>query len=94
MTNAEKAYRDFLSTIDASVAGSDEHGDLIWHVECSAEANAGDTMNETGGEWGSDEYWDVALRTAQMCADDWRGCYPQLRLRPRPIIVERGILRK
>jgi hypothetical protein len=78
MTNAEKAYRAFIAAIDVSVAGRDGYGDLRWHVECSAEANAGDTMNETGGAWFSDEYWASALDTAKMCADDWRSYYPKL----------------
>jgi hypothetical protein len=79
MTNAERAYQNFIAAIDTSIAGRDNYGDLRWHIECSAETNAGDTMNETGGEWYSDEYWQSALSTAKLCADDWRGYYPQLR---------------
>jgi hypothetical protein len=79
MTRAEHTYRLFLDMIDTSVAGRDNYGDLRWHVECSAETNAGDTMNDTGGTWYSDAYWASALDTAKMCVDDWRSFFPQLR---------------
>jgi hypothetical protein len=45
--------------------------------ECIADSalvNASDTIpgNRTG------EFWDIALFTARMIADDWRSYYPEL----------------
>ena len=65
---------EFMATVDDSVAGSDEHGGLSWHIECSAEANANDMSFMPGSDdW---EHW--AVETAKMCLDDWRGFYPYL----------------
>ncbi len=82
MTNLEK-YEAFTASIDTTVAGQDEYGDLRWHVECSAEGNAGDTMKEMGLTYETtldyeDAFYAVALATAKECADDWRSYYPEL----------------
>ena len=45
--------------------------------ECIADSalvNAGDTIKENPAE----EFWDIALSTARMIADDWRSYYPEL----------------
>ena len=65
-------YEAFIASIDNSKAGTDEYGNLAWHVDCSAQANACDTCPDGEG------FWEVALDTAKMCADDWKGFYPQL----------------
>jgi hypothetical protein len=77
----EANYRAFIASIDTSVCGRDEYGDLRWHIECSAEGNAGDML--TGQTFDTDyDYEDAlytaALATARDCADDWRSMYPQL----------------
>ena len=75
MTNqsAKTRYDAFIASIDVSIAGRDQYGDLRWHIECSAEANAtGDNQSE--------EWFGSALESARMCADDWKSFYPQLKL--------------
>ena len=37
---SERKYDEFIASIDVSVAGSDQHGDLKWHIDCTAMANA------------------------------------------------------
>jgi len=70
---SQAQYEAFIAAIDTSIAGSDEYGDLRWHVACSAEANAGDMMAE-----GNEDFYAAALATAEMCLDDWKSYYPQL----------------
>ena len=77
---AEQIYRNFLASIDTSVAGRDQYGDLRWHVECSAEANATDMQQEKTTAQTTDGYYAAALSTAKICLDDWESYYPQLRL--------------
>lgn len=81
--SAKEQYADFIASIDASIAGRDEHGDLRWHIECSAEANAGDMQAEGVAERTEEGWYSAALDTAKMCLDDWKSYYPQLRL-PAP----------
>jgi hypothetical protein len=57
-------YTAFITSIDNAVAGSDEYGNLAWHIDCSAMAN-GATMAE-------------CLDTARMILDCWQDFYPQL----------------
>ena len=69
---AHTKYSNFLDAIDVSVANSDHYGNLRWHVDCTALANAEDE------EWDSDDYWCAALGTARMVLDCWEDFYPQL----------------
>jgi len=79
MNTAEQAYDDFIANIDTSVAGSDQYGDLRWHVACSAEANAGDMQAEGSAEATDTGFYEAALSTARSCVDCWQDYYPQLR---------------
>lgn len=78
MTPAETAYRAFIAGIDCTVAGSDAHGNLAWHVACSAEANATDMQREGTAPKTDCGFYGAALTTAEMCLDCWRDYYPQL----------------
>jgi hypothetical protein len=71
----------FIAAIDTSVAGIDRLGfDLRFHVSSAAEQNAADTF--AGDDDLTDDqmeiYWDKALSTAAMVADDWQTFFPQL----------------
>lgn len=69
-------FQAFLETIDVSQAGTDEYGDLRWHIECSALANANDSFS---GATFSEEAWaEMAYDTAFMIYDCWEDFYPQL----------------
>jgi hypothetical protein len=46
------------------------HSDLRECIRGSAMTNASDTPSEP--------FWDVALVTAKMIADDWKAFYPEL----------------
>jgi hypothetical protein len=58
-------YESLIASIDNSVAGTDEYGNLAWHVDCSAIAN----MRHS---------WKEAIDTANMIIDCWQDFYPQL----------------
>lgn len=60
-------YQDFIASIDNSVAGSDFHGNLASHVDCSVQANA---------EAGATD--DDLISQAKMILDCWESFYPQL----------------
>lgn len=63
-------YTALIDGIDSSVAGSDEYGNLAWHVDCSATANAsGNTFVEK---------FQSQIDTAKMILDCWEDFYPQL----------------
>jgi hypothetical protein len=81
--NDQATYQRFIAAIDSSVAGTDEYGDLAWHVDCSAQANAGDM-----GYASPEEYWTNALSTAEVVLDDWHSYYPQLIPRTAPYTIE------
>ena len=70
--NTRQAYEAFLAAIDVTIAGTDEYGDLRWHVECTAVSNAND-CNLSGEHW-----YKMALDTAEQAYDDWKSYYPQL----------------
>ncbi len=57
----QQDYQNFLATITDA--------ELRSNADCSATANANDTGIEEGFELFSDQWWDIALRTAKMCAD-------------------------
>lgn len=66
----------FLDTIDITQAGTDEYGDLRWHIQCSAEGNASDSFTP---ETFTEEAWQgMALETAIMLYDCWKDYFPQL----------------
>jgi hypothetical protein len=79
-------YTAFIEAIDDSVAGNDGSSSwgLKFHVSCSAEENAGDTIAEDGfaandvSEAAMLRYWEIALATAKMIMDSWQDYYPQL----------------
>ena len=62
VTQAE--YNEFIEGIDNSVAGTDEYGNLAWHIDSTATSNA-------------DNYEDM-IATARMALDCWEDFYPQL----------------
>ena len=64
----EMTYQEFLASIDNSQAGTDDFGNLAWHIDCSVMANV-ETDDEA--EW---------ISQGRMILDDWRGFYPQLRI--------------
>lgn len=70
-----ETYRNFIDAIDNSLMGSDEYGNLAWHVDCTAQANAADDADT------EEEFFRVALETAKMALDDREGFYPQLTLK-------------
>ena len=70
MSEYEYEYDEYLKSIDVSVAGSDNFGDLRWHVDCSSLANIDEFVE-------ADE-WVQALNTAKMIMDCWEDFYPQL----------------
>jgi hypothetical protein len=49
---------------------SDLHECIIGSAIC----NASDTVRE----YPQESFWDIALTTAKMIADDWRSYYPEL----------------
>lgn len=67
--------REFETFIE-SIPNREKRGtcDLRTCIRDSAITNASDTMNEDPGS----EFWEVALETAKMIADDWRSYYPEL----------------
>jgi uncharacterized UPF0160 family protein len=69
-------YQAFIAAIDCTQAGADDYGNLAWHVDCSAQANACDMQNEQGKD--ATRYWSDALSTAEMIVDCWQDYYPQL----------------
>lgn len=69
-------YADFIESIDNSVAGVDQYGNLAWHVDCSARANG---EGRTGAELEKS-----CLDTAIMIMDCWGDFYPWLILPPAP----------
>ena len=75
--DAKAKYHKFLESIDTSVAGCDDYGDLRWHIECTASTNANDTSEEQGG-FTETQWYEMALATAEFALDDWRGWYPWL----------------
>ena len=65
-----KAYADFIEGIDSSVAGTDDYGDLSWHIDCSARANG---YGNTGAELERS-----CLDPAIMILGCWEDFYPWL----------------
>jgi hypothetical protein len=83
--NPFEAFHTFLNSIDTSIAGRDEYGDLRWHIESSAETNAQDTLSEQGFKSNNPHEYEnalygLALENAKFILDDWTSYYPQLRL--------------
>ena len=68
----EATFEAFIASIpNVEKRGTD---DLRACIRDSAICNANDTVQEDP----SADFWDVALATAKMIADDWKSFYPEL----------------
>jgi len=75
----ERAYNDFLDSIDNRAAGKrDGMYDLRFHIAGSAEDNANDMQQEGTAEKTNEGFYKAALSTAQLVHDAWKSHFPHL----------------
>tara|TARA_Y100000310_G_scaffold57016_1_gene52270 strand:- start:154 stop:651 length:498 start_codon:yes stop_codon:yes gene_type:complete len=75
--DAERKYHAFIAQIDGALYTKDCGQTLPELIDNDSQENASDTVDGTWDEVEL-EYWEVALRTAEMRLDTWQECYPEV----------------